>query len=269
MPLPAEAGCYTSWVAPQALKPHLLQGFCLCHWDATRRRALLPGGKSLRLLISARRRGSRSGRELGRPPRDWHLTLVLTVIRELIQLLNPLCISLGIVAPLRERTRIPLDRDMCREGGQVSHIEDGINLLPSFSLGDSKKEASIVVRFSPPRERDTWKISQIMEILDSITLSWSYPTTWLIEWLLQLSRWWAITANLSRYPRQPARSPNIMQHTTNCSWGITCNYYRGLIHRWRSQRPWLNSSTLSYKNRSFSPLQGIKPYEIKLVFSLI
>jgi len=81
------------------------------------------------------------------------------------------------------------------------------------------------------------------------------PTTWLTGWLQQLSTWWAIIADLSHYSRQPARSPKITHHTINCSWGIASNYDHELVHRRRSRRSWLSSSTLSYKSRSLSPLQ--------------
>jgi len=52
------------------LRSHALRsGFCLSFRDITRGRAFLPDGKSLRLFISARRRGSQNSWGLRRPLR--------------------------------------------------------------------------------------------------------------------------------------------------------------------------------------------------------
>jgi len=51
--------------------------------------------------------------------------------------------------------------------------------------------------------------------------------TW---WLQQLRTWWTIIVDLSRYPRQSVRSLKITYQSTNCSWGVTGNYDRGMIH---------------------------------------
>jgi len=87
----------------------------------------------------------------------------------------------------------------------------------SLRFNLNKSTASVVVRFWPLWNRNTWQISQIMEGLDLIPSSWSYPTTWLTERLQQLGTWWVITRDLSCYPHRPARSLKITHHSANCN----------------------------------------------------
>ena len=46
-----------------------------------------------------------------------------------------------------------------------------------------------------------------------------------------------MTFIISHYPCQPTRSLKTMYHSINYSWGVTCSYDRGLIHRQRTQEP--------------------------------
>ena len=136
--------------------------------------------------------------------------------------------------------------------------EDEISPLPSSFRVSEKEEvegAFVVVGFWPLGDRDTWKnltdhegcrFHLIHLILPDHLANRTVTTTrHVVRDNCRSELLSSLTSNLC----QPAWSPKITHHSTNCSWDVTCSCDRGLIYRRRSRRPRLSSSTLSYKSR--------------------